>query len=49
MNIESPQFPHRKVVHDSQQVGGFGFERAQLASYVADQLNNNHRNDAAIL
>lgn len=50
MYIDSPQFPRRKVVADKNQpVGGFGFERLQLANYVADELNNNHRDDAAIL
>ncbi len=37
MFIDSPQFPKRKVVYDnSRPAGGFGYERMQLANFVAD-------------
>jgi hypothetical protein len=37
MYIDSPQFPKRKVMHDnSAGGGGFGYERMQLANFVAD-------------
>lgn len=37
MYIDSPEFPKRKVVGEkNQRGGGFGYERIQLANYVAD-------------
>ncbi len=50
MYIDSPDFKRRKIVRDSSNpVTGLGIERMQIASYVADELNINHRDDAAIL
>lgn len=50
MYIESPDFKKRKIVRDlSNPASGLGMERIQLANYVADELNNNHKDDAAIL
>ena len=50
MYIDSPEFKKRKILRDNNNpASGFGIERLQLANHVVDELNNNHRNDAAIL
>lgn len=50
MFIDSPNFPRRKIVnHQSQLMAGFGYDRIQLSNFVTNELNNNHKDDAAIL
>ena len=49
MYIDSPNFHRRKVMNfEKQEIGNLGLERAKLANYVQDQLDN-HKDDAAIL
>lgn len=50
MYIDSPSLSKKKVLNSKNNInGGFGYERIQLANYVADELNNNHKDDAIIL